>query len=103
MAGQQTYNIAMVGAFPFPSPQGTQVAVAQICEALAQRGHNVHLVTYHFSKGSFKESFKIHRILNVPTYKKLRSGPALQKPLLDFLLTLKLEMLIYNWLWTKKK
>ena len=42
----QPLRIAMVAACPFPSPRGSQVLVRELAEALACRGHAVHLVTY---------------------------------------------------------
>src|ERR1043166_339225 len=39
-------RIAMVAACPFPSLRGSQVLIRELAHALADRGHEVHLVTY---------------------------------------------------------
>ena len=64
-----------------------------MAEALALQGCEVHVITYHLGSQSIDESklpFKIHRILNVPTYRNCFPGPNYQKLLvLDFLLLIK--------------
>ena len=40
-------RIAIVAACPFPLPRGTPVRILRMAEALADRGHEVHVVTYH--------------------------------------------------------
>jgi len=39
-------RIAMVAACPFPSMRGSQVLIRELAQGLADRGHEVHLVTY---------------------------------------------------------
>ena len=82
------YRIAMVGACPFPTSQGSQVLIRQLSEALLGRGHAVHVVTYHFGESSLRlpPGLQLHRILPVPGYRKIGSGPAWGKVLLDLLL-----------------
>jgi glycosyltransferase involved in cell wall biosynthesis len=60
-------------------------------ESLAARGHEVHVVTYHLGERLTGLPFSIHRIPNVPTYRKTSPGPAYQKVfVLDPLLAIKL-------------
>jgi len=40
-------RIAMIAACPFPWPRGTPIRIHRIAEAVARRGHAVHVVTYH--------------------------------------------------------
>jgi glycosyltransferase involved in cell wall biosynthesis len=87
---QKKIKIAMVAACPFPVAQGSQVYIEQMCTALAQRGHQVHLVCYHFGTHHKPYDFTIHRIPRITGYSRFRAGPSLQKPFLDLLLTLKL-------------
>jgi glycosyltransferase involved in cell wall biosynthesis len=75
----------MVAACPYPTTQGTQVYVRDMVRALDRRGHEVHVVTYHFGE-DLPTWGRIHRIPRVPGYRKLRAGPAAAKPLLDALL-----------------
>ena len=83
-------RIAMVAACPFPANRGTPSRILQMSESLAELGYDVHVVTYHIGINIKTKCIKIHRIPNIPTYSKLSSGPAYQKPFLDFLLLLKL-------------
>lgn len=46
----QPLRIAMVAACPFPSPRGSQVLIRGLAQALADRGHEVHLVTYPYGE-----------------------------------------------------
>jgi len=43
---EQPLRIAMVAACPFPSPRGSQVLIRELAQALARRGHTVHVLTY---------------------------------------------------------
>ena len=84
----------MVAACPFPVAQGSQVYIEQMCTALAKRGHQVHLVCYHFGTHEGKYNFTVHRIPRITKYSRFRAGPSLQKPFLDLLLTIKLWQVI---------
>ncbi len=84
-------KIAIVAACPFPYPRGTPIRIFRIAEALAHRGHKVHVVTYHLGQNTGPVPFKIHRIPEIKTYQKCSPGPTYQKLLLvDSLLALKL-------------
>ena len=58
-------TIAMILPGPFPTRQGTQVLVGHIARALAEAGHDVHLVTYGY--GEFEDTFPftVHRAQRV--------------------------------------
>lgn len=73
----------MVGACPFPAPQGSQVLLADTSRALADRGHEVHLVAYGFGKGDTDINVPLHRSRRIPGAKKTSAGPSLAKPFLD--------------------
>lgn len=81
----------MVAACPLPAPRGTPIRILRLAEALALRGHEVHLVTYHLGEGEVPGCLHLHRIRHVPTYRKTGPGPTYQKLLLiDPLLCAKL-------------
>ena len=80
------FRVAMVTASPFPTLGGSQVLTRQLAEALAARGHDVHLVTYHLKGAAPPVALPTHRIPPVPGYAKLGAGPAWGKPFLDVLL-----------------
>jgi glycosyltransferase involved in cell wall biosynthesis len=85
----------MIAACPFPLPRGTPVRIFKMAEALAARGHEVHLVTYHLGDHSKKIPFPVHRIPDIRTYKKLSPGPDYQKLfVLDPLLALKTKNVV---------
>src|SRR5438128_8732926 len=43
-------KICVLAACPFPANHGTPGSIREICEALAELGHEVHIVTYHFGE-----------------------------------------------------
>jgi glycosyltransferase involved in cell wall biosynthesis len=73
------YRVAVVAACPFPWPRGTPIRIYRTAEALARRGHDVHVVTYHLGEPCEATPFAIHRIADVPTYRKCSPGPSWQK------------------------
>ena len=90
-----TYRIAMVAACPFPYPRGTPTRVLRMAQSLAERGHEIHVVTYHLGEPLDEARFRVHRIPRVPTYTKASPGPTYQKLLLlDLLLANKLRQVI---------
>lgn len=87
----ETLNIAMIAACPFPYPRGTPVRIHRLANALALRGHEVEVFTYHLGEDDYQDPITIHRIPRVSTYTKFTPGPSLQKLLiLDPLLSAKL-------------
>jgi glycosyltransferase involved in cell wall biosynthesis len=88
-------NIAMVAACPFPWPRGTPVRIHRMAEALAHRGHTVHVVTYHLGEPLTDPPFVIHRTPRVRTYRKTSPGPSLQKlAIVDLLLGSRLRQVL---------
>jgi glycosyltransferase involved in cell wall biosynthesis len=84
-------KIAMVGACPYPVPQGSQVFFRDNALALKSRGHDVHLVVYGFGLGSDHSGLHIHRGRRFPGDGRTDAGPSLIKPLLDLDLVFKLR------------
>lgn len=95
---KQIYNIAIVAACPFPCARGTPVRVLRTAEALAELGHNVHVVTYNLGDPGLEiahERLLIHRTLRIPFYRDMSPGPSLTKlALLDPLLLVKLHLVL---------
>jgi glycosyltransferase involved in cell wall biosynthesis len=83
-----------VFAGPFPTVQGTQALVATTCRLLAEKGHDVHLLTYAHGGFEREEPFTVHRIPGVPRFKKERSGPDLRKLALDLSLAARCRSLV---------
>ena len=72
-------RIAMIAACPFPWPRGTPIRIHRLAEAVAGRGHDVHVLTYHLGHVLEREEFTVHRIRDVPSYRYTAPGPTLRK------------------------
>jgi 1,2-diacylglycerol 3-alpha-glucosyltransferase len=83
-------QIAMVVASPFPANHGTPAGIRETAEAIAQKGHGVHIVTYHFGHGKAPQGVRIVRIPNLGFGRKIVVGPTWQKLFLDLLMVLTL-------------
>jgi glycosyltransferase involved in cell wall biosynthesis len=75
----ESLRIAMIAACPFPWPRGTPVRIHRIAEAVARRGHAVHVVTYHLGEELADPPFVVHRIRDVPAYRHTAPGPTVRK------------------------
>lgn len=75
----ERYRVAMIAACPFPAGRGTPIRALRLAEALAGRGHEIHVVTYHVGEGAPDASVAVHRIRKVPTYRRFEPGPTWQK------------------------
>jgi glycosyltransferase involved in cell wall biosynthesis len=84
----------MVAASPFPYPQGSQVLVHQMVEALHRRGHSVELVTYHHGVGPEPEGATLRRVPALPGMGPVKAGPSWQKPPLDLLVARELMSVV---------
>ena len=69
----------MIAACPFPWPRGTPIRIHRIAEAVARRGHAVHVVTYHLGQELTDPPFVVHRIRDVPFYRRTSPGPTVRK------------------------
>jgi len=86
-------RIVQAAAFPFPSPQGSQVYVRGMARALARRGHDVTVACYAHGVGEPDPEYRVVRTPAVWRYDNLRAGPHLGKPFLDVALALRLGCL----------
>jgi glycosyltransferase involved in cell wall biosynthesis len=83
-------RVLMVAACPFPASRGTPARILRMAEELGQRGHDVHVATYHLGQTLENLPFTVHRIRDVRTYRKMEPGPAYQKlAVVDPLLAIK--------------
>ena len=79
-----------VAALPFPSPQGTQGLLRQMLCALAEHGHDTHLLCYPHGASALaplvphvEPPYMVHRVPTRSFTRSLRSGPSLDKLWLD--------------------
>lgn len=75
----RTFRVAMVAACPLPADRGTPSRIVRMSEALADLGHEIHVVTYHLGTPVLPNGISVHRIPNLPTYRKYSPGPTYQK------------------------
>lgn len=76
-------------------PRGTPIRILRLAEAIADRGHEVHVATYHLGSGVVSSAVHVHRIGEVRSYRKLSPGPTLKKLFrVDPALTLLLRRLL---------
>jgi len=74
------FRVLLTAACPFPLSRGTPARIYRMAEALAARGHDVHVATYHLGEAfRSKPPFTVHRIRDVAAYRKTSPGPALRK------------------------
>lgn len=81
------HNIAMVAPTPFFSDRGCHVRIFEEIKVLKKLGENPFLCTYHI--GEDVPGVEIHRLPNIPWYKKLTAGPSLHKFYIDLFLLIK--------------
>ncbi|HHO51697.1 MAG TPA: glycosyltransferase [Deltaproteobacteria bacterium] len=79
-------TVLQVGAFPFPSHQGSQVYVAGMSRALARRARVLLACWAGSGAGAIPEGVRIVRTRWVPGSGVLHSGPHPGRPLQDLLL-----------------
>ncbi|MFT5440967.1 MAG: glycosyltransferase involved in cell wall biosynthesis [Myxococcota bacterium] len=72
-------RVAVLGAFPYPYPQGSQVFVTDHSRALARSGVNVSLFTYGSGLGAPPEDLTRFPTPTWLTPSAMRSGPTLGK------------------------
>lgn len=80
-------RVLQVGAFPYPSDQGSQLLLTGTTRALREAGHHVEVAVYgHGDGGPVDRPDLLHRVLAPPGYRRMRSGPDAVKPWLDLAL-----------------
>jgi len=82
-------RLALLGAFAFPAPQGSQVFTRDQALALQRAGARVCVVCYGSGEGGV-EGLELIRIGGALSPRGFRSGPRLAKPLADLALARRL-------------
>jgi glycosyltransferase involved in cell wall biosynthesis len=77
-------HLALVGAFPFPYPQGSQVFFADQAHALQAAGARVTLICY--GRGEGREPADLHLVRTPFAPRRHASGPSAMKPFADLAL-----------------
>jgi len=76
-------RLLLIGAFPFPYPQGSQVYVAAQAAGLAGAGDDVAVASYGWGEGPIPEGVEWIASSRRLAPRSGRSGPSLAKPLAD--------------------
>lgn len=86
--GGDQYTVLLVAACPFPANNGTSSRILRMGESLVERGHDVHVASYHLQDEDIPvtEGPTIHRVHPSFSYRKTDPGPSHKKPLIDALL-----------------
>lgn len=88
-------RILMVAACPLPWARGTPIRIHRMAEALARRGHDIHVVTYPLGDEAQPLPYRIHRVARGFRRLNPEPGPSAAKLLyLDPLLVAKLRRLL---------
>ncbi len=76
-------QLALIGAFPFPLPQGSQVYFEDQARALSRAGAACTLFTYGRGRGAAPADLRIETPAAGSAPKHMRSGPSFAKPFAD--------------------
>ena len=81
-------HLALLGAFPFPYPQGSQIFARDQALALETFGTRPEFFSYGRGQGEIPRDLPVHTAAHWASPRKMRSGPHWQKPLADLALGL---------------
>ncbi len=87
-------RVLLVAPQPFFEVRGTPLNVFQMCRALTDGGHEVHLATYAVGQNVELPGLTIHRSLRVPGIKHVPIGFSKRKIVLDVTLALTVYALL---------
>lgn len=89
------YRIAMVAACAFPANHGTPGAIRELSVALAQLGHEVHLVTYPNGEDLPLPGVTVHRVsASFVKPGNIKVGPSYDRLFFDMLMMPKLVQVV---------
>ncbi len=77
-------KVCVLAACPFPANHGTPGSIRELAEATADRGHEVHVVTYHIGEDLPLRGVHLHRIPDWTGERTVTVGPTCCRPLYDF-------------------
>ncbi|MDE0886616.1 MAG: glycosyltransferase family 4 protein [Myxococcota bacterium] len=79
----RTPRLALLGAFPYPYPQGSQVFFTEQAQALQAAGSRPTLLAYGAGRGAPPEDLRLIRSFARLSPRTLKSGPQWGKPVAD--------------------
>ena len=82
-AAEPKLKVCVLAACPFPANHGTPGSIRELTEAVAQRGHEVHVVCYHMGEDLPLRNVHLHRIPDWTGERTVTVGPTRRRPLYD--------------------
>src|SRR3954447_3535670 len=82
-------KVCVLAACPFPANHGTPGSIRELAEATAERGHDVHVVTYHIGEDLPVRGVQLHRIPDLTGERNVIVGPTKLRPLYDLQMVFK--------------
>src|SRR6187200_2911342 len=82
-------RVGVLAACPFPANHGTPGSIRELAEAVAERGHDVHVVTYHMGQEIPLHLVELHRIPKWTSESGVVVGPTSRRPFYDLLMVFK--------------
>src|SRR3954452_14090705 len=82
-------KLCVLAACPFPANHGTPGSIRELAEATAERGHDVHVVTYHIGEDLPVRGVQLHRIPDLTGERNVIVGPTKLRPLYDLQMVFK--------------
>lgn len=76
-------RVCTLAACPFPANHGTPGSIREMAEAVAELGHEVHVVTYHIGENIPLRGLHLHRITPLTGESAVVVGPTSRRPLYD--------------------
>ena len=90
-------RVGIIAACPFPASHGTPGGIREHAEALAELGHDVHVITYASHQPGTVRGVTIHRIAPIGPVNNIVVGPTLAKILWDFMLVFKVIAVVFRY------
>jgi 1,2-diacylglycerol 3-alpha-glucosyltransferase len=88
-APEPKLKICVLAACPFPANHGTPGSIRELTEAVAERGHEVHVVCYHMGEALPLHNVHVHRIPDWTGERAVAVGPTRRRPLYDLQMVFK--------------
>ncbi|HEX3600074.1 MAG TPA: glycosyltransferase family 4 protein [Lacipirellulaceae bacterium] len=82
-------KVCVLAACPFPANHGTPGSIRELVEATVERGHEVHVVTYHIGEDLPLQGAHLHRIPDLTGDRQVIVGPTKLRPLYDLQMVFK--------------
>jgi glycosyltransferase involved in cell wall biosynthesis len=79
-------RVCAFAACPFPANHGTPGSIREMLEGVAELGHEVHVVTYHFGENIALRGVHLHRIPRWTNESTVVVGPTSMRPIYDALM-----------------